>query len=216
MSKTFDLQSIVDAILAFDAPEAAHLAQAALAAGVPPLMIVENGLSKGLKRIGESFECGDTFLPELIAAARAAQSAMEVVQPALRAENKERKPLGRFVVGTVQGDIHDIGKNIVCALAQANGFEVIDLGVDVPTDTFIANVRDLRPQILGLSAMLTTTQRRMPEVIQALRDADLRSAVRVIVGGAPVNREWSRIIGADAYGADAPSAMNTMRDMVER
>ncbi len=185
----------------------------ALAAGVDPLELVEAG-AEGLREVGDKFGSGELFLPELIFGAKVFEAVMEVLGPALEAQQSERKYLGRFLLGTVEEDVHDIGQKIVGSLAGAAGFEVVNLGVNVPTGTFVERVRELKPDILGLSALLTTTMEGQRRVIDALKEAGLREQVRVIIGGAPVTEEWASDIGADAYGTDAANGVKKMRDLV--
>jgi corrinoid protein of di/trimethylamine methyltransferase len=208
------LQGLADTVVSLDADRARGLTSQALREGVPPLSILEDGLAKGLEDIGAQFAAGEAFLPELLEAAQVFQSALELVTPALVAADAQPRKVGRLLIGTVHGDIHDMGKNIVSSLAQVAGFEVFDLGVDVPVSTFVEKTRELQPNVLGMSAMLTTTQQVMPAVIQALKEAGLRDKVKVIVGGAPVNHDWARQIGADAYGADATDAVARLRELV--
>jgi len=208
------LQELADTVVSLDADRACGLTAQALREGVPPLSILEDGLAKGMQTIGAQFAAGEAFLPELLEAALVFRGALELVTPALKAAGAQPQKVGRLLIGTVHGDIHDMGKNIVSSLAQVAGFEVFDLGVDVPVSTFVEKTRELRPDVLGMSAMLTTTQQMMPAVIQALKEAGLRDGVKVIVGGAPVNLDWARQIGADAYGADATDAMARLRELV--
>ncbi|MDH5244318.1 MAG: cobalamin-dependent protein, partial [Chloroflexota bacterium] len=168
----------------------------------------------GIHTVGEDFRCGAMFLPDMMAAAQAMQEAIGVLEPEMLARSSKREVLGRVVIGTVQGDIHEIGKNLVGMMLTANGFEVHDLGVNVSPDQFVAKVREVDATIVGVSALLTTTMVGQRTVIQTLADAGLRDGVKVIVGGAPVTRTWADEIGADGYGEDAVSAVNVTMGLV--
>jgi trimethylamine corrinoid protein len=192
---------------------AIETAEDAVAAGVNPLELMEAG-AEGLREVGDKFGSGELFLPELIFAAKVFESVMEVITPALESQQSERTYLGRFLLGTVQEDVHDIGQTIVGSLAGAAGFEVVNLGVNVPTATFVEKVQELKPDILGLSALLTTTMEGQRSVIRALKEAGLREQLKVIIGGAPTTEEWAREIGADAYAADAATGVTKMRALV--
>jgi len=186
----------------------------ALEAGCPPLNVVERGMRPGMEEVGKRFERGEYFLPELIVAADIFQGVLSrYVLPLLP---RESRFLGRVVIGTVRGDIHDIGKNLVAAMLRASGFEVIDLGVDVPPERFVEAVREYKPDIVGMSALLTTTMLEMRNVIEALRAAGFRDKVKVIVGGAPVTEDYAREIGADAYARDAVEAVRKCAELVGR
>jgi corrinoid protein of di/trimethylamine methyltransferase len=185
--------------------QAAEIARQGLAAGLDPLDCLNRGFMPALERVGEEFGKGDKFLPELVAAGEAMQRALEIVQPRLAAAHRDRPTLGRVLLGTVEGDIHEIGKRIVGSLLVAAGFEVVDLGVDVPAKTFVDRAREVGPSIVGLSALLTTTMVRQREVIDQFRQAGVRA--QVMVGGAPVTASWAEEIGAHGYAEDAHSAV---------
>ena len=189
------------------AQEAADLTRQALAAGLEPLVIIDQGLRPGMDVVGERFSCGEAFIPHLVLAGRAMQSGMNVLEPEMKRRGQGTRPAGTAVVGTVKGDIHEIGKSLVGIMLTASGFEVHDLGVDVPVETFVAKVKETGAQILGLSALLTTTMVVQRRVIEALRTADVRGQVKVLVGGAPVGRSWAEEIGADGYADDARGAV---------
>ncbi len=191
---------------------AAAVAERALEAGLDPLECLDLGFMKALQQVGVEFGTGEKFLPELVAAAEAVQRALQVLEPRLAALRSRRQALGRVVLGTVEGDIHEIGKRIVGSLLGAAGFEVVDLGVDVPAGTFLERARELQADILGLSALLTTTMERQREVIARVRQAGL--PVRVMVGGAPVTASWAEEIGADGYAEDATAAVELARRLV--
>ena len=203
-------QSVIDG----EAEEAVDLAREALAAGIDPLEAIDQGYVPGIHKVGEDFRCGAMFLPDMMAAAQAMQEAIHVLEPEMLARSSQRQVVGRVVIGTVQGDIHEIGKNLVAMMLTANGFEVHDLGVNVPPERFADKVRETGANVVGVSALLTTTMVGQRAVIQRLADAGLRDGVKVIVGGAPVTRAWADEIGADGYGEDAVSAVNVALSLV--
>jgi trimethylamine corrinoid protein len=203
------LEGLEEAVRNFDEDRAKDLSERAVEEGIDPVEALEEGLAKALREIGDRFGRGDAFITELIAAAQVMEAGSEVLNKEIERRGASRKSLGRFLIGTVEGDIHSIGKNIVKTMLTAAGFEVIDLGVDVNTETFIEKVREMKPDILGLSALMTTTMIKQREVLNALREAGLRKKVKVIVGGAPVTEDWVKEIGADACGLDAGSAVQT-------
>jgi corrinoid protein of di/trimethylamine methyltransferase len=183
-------------------------------AKVDPLKAIEDGLTQGIKEVGDKFGKGEIFLPELVMAAESMKKALEILEPELKKEKKERKTLGRVLLGTVAGDIHSIGKTIVAAMLSANGFDVYDLGTDVSPENFVAKVKELKPDILGLSALLTTTLPEQRVVIEILKKEGLRDKVKVIIGGAPASKEWAEEIGADGYGADAMEAVKVAKKLI--
>ena len=184
---------------------------AALAAGLSPKEILETGLITAMSMVGEQFEQGEIYVPEMLVAARAMQVGLSLLKPRLIEEGVKAK--GKVILGTVQGDLHDIGKNLVGMMLQGAGYEIIDLGTDVPPARFAEAVREHRPDMLGLSALLTTTMGNMRDVIEAIEDCGLRGSVKIIVGGAPLTEEFARSIGADAYGADASRAAVLARSL---
>lgn len=195
--------------------EAADLTRQALSAGLEPLAIIEQGLRPGMDIVGERFSSGEAFIPHLVLAGRAMQSGMKVLEPELKKRGEGSASAGTAVIGTVKGDIHEIGKSLVGIMLTANGFEVHDLGVDVPVETFVAKVKETGAQILGLSALLTTTMVVQRRVIEALGAADLRRQVKVLVGGAPVGRAWAEEIGADGYADDARGAVAEVKRLLD-
>lgn len=209
------LSDLREAVLYFDPEEARTLAQKALDMGVDPVVALEEGLAKPLREVGDRFGTGEAFITELIAAAQAMEAGAEVLNEEIVRRGATRKKVGRFLIGTVEGDIHSIGKNIVATMLSTAGFEVIDLGSDVPTQTFVDNVRKRRPDILGLSALMTTTMAKQREVIDALKAAGLRKGLKIIVGGAPVTEDWVKEIGADACGLDALNAVEASLRLME-
>jgi corrinoid protein of di/trimethylamine methyltransferase len=179
----------------------------ARAAGLEPLVIIEQGLRPGMDIVGERFSCGEAFIPHLVMAGKAMKAAMAALEPDLKQHGRGTAPAGTAVIGTVKGDIHEIGKSLVGIMLTANGFEVHDLGVDVPIESFVAKVKETGAQVVGLSALLTTTMVVQRRVIEALTEAGLRTQVKVLVGGAPVGRAWAAEIGADGYAEDARAAV---------
>ena len=206
---TSDLLSQITASLVDGDPDRTVSAtKQALAAGIEPLAIINNGLVPGMRIVGEKFSCGEYFLPNLIVSANGMKQAMELLEPELRSRKQALASPGTVVIGTVQGDIHEIGKSLVATMLSANGFEVHDLGVDVPVDKFIDAVRATGANLVGLSSLLTTTMVVQRKVIEALAAAGLRGRVKVLVGGAPVSRKWAEEIGADGYAEDAVDAVS--------
>jgi corrinoid protein of di/trimethylamine methyltransferase len=203
-------QSLVDG----DPDACVELTHEALAGGVEPMAIIRQGLMPGMNVVGEKFGTGEYFLPDLIIAADGMQQAMALLEPELRARQQSVESAGTMVIGTVKGDIHEIGKSLVGTMLSANGFKVHDLGVDVPTEKFVTAVRETGANLVGLSALLTTTMTVQKQVIDALSAAGLRQQVKVMVGGAPVTRSWAEEIGADAYAEDAMSAVTMARQLV--
>ena len=196
-------------------PDATYdLTRLALAQGIEPLAIINQGLVPGMNVVGDKFSTGEYFLPDLIIAAEGMQRAMELLEPELKSRQQEFSIPGTVVIGTVKGDIHEIGKSLVATMLAANGFKVHDLGVNVPVEAFVAAVRETNADILGLSALLTTTMVVQQRIIQALDQAGLRDQVRVMVGGAPVTRGWAEEIGADGYAEDAMGAVRLARSLV--
>jgi corrinoid protein of di/trimethylamine methyltransferase len=204
-----DLLAPITASLVDGDPDATVARTAeALKAGVEPLAIIDGGLVPGMRIVGEKFSEGEFFLPNLIVAASGMKQAMRLLEPELRARQQERKSLGTVVIGTVKGDIHEIGKSLVATMLAANGFQVHDLGVDVPIEKFVKTVQETSATLVGLSALLTTTMSVQRKVVEAIVAAGLRDQVKVMVGGAPVNRKWAEDIGADGYAEDAVGAVD--------
>jgi len=209
------ISGLMEAVLNFDDDKVRELALKAVEEGLDPVEALEEGLAKALREVGDRFGRGDAFITELIAAAQAMEAGAEVLNEEIARRGATRKAVGRFMIGTVEGDIHSIGKNIVKTMLTAAGFEVIDLGVDVKAETFVEKARELEPDIIGLSALMTTTMVNQREVIEALIGAELKKRVKVIVGGAPVTEEWVEEIGADAVGFDAGSAVQVALGLME-
>jgi len=210
------LERLKNAVVNLDIDEAKKVAEAALEAGVKPLDAIEKGLAKGIRIVGDRFEKGEAFLAELVVAAEAMKSAMSVFEPAIRRGRYKKAAKGKVVIGTVEGDIHDVGKDIVGTILSVYGFEVYDLGVNVSSEKFVEKVGEIKADIVGMSALLTTTMPEMKEVIEALEKANLRDKVKVMVGGAPVSEEWAEEIGADAYAADAMEAVKVAEKLTSK
>ena len=203
-------QSVIDG----DEERSAELAQQALAQGIDPLVAINTGFVLGINYVGEQFGAGEMFLPDLMLAAEAMKAAVAVLEPEMTRRGTQREVLGRVVLGTVKGDIHEIGKNLVATMLSASGFEVHDLGVDVPFQKFAEKAREVRADIVGVSALLTTTMSGQKNVIEALDDMGLRPQVKVIVGGAPVTHSWAQEIGADGYSEDAMGAVALAKQLM--
>jgi len=207
-----DFSKLQEAVLAGNSAAAVAAARQALSEGADPLDLVLHGISPAMAEVGRLFEAGDYFVPELLISARATKEVFVLIRPLLAKQGAQ--PTGRVVLGTVQGDLHDIGKNLVAALLEGGGFEVIDLGVSVSPEKFIAAVADKKAQIVGLSALLTTTLPAMKTTLDAFRSAGLRDRVKVMIGGAPVTQSFADTIGADGYGENAASAVQLARRLV--
>jgi 5-methyltetrahydrofolate--homocysteine methyltransferase len=186
--------------------------QSAIDAGIPISMILNEGMIAAMAEVGRLFEEGECFVPEMLVAARAMQTGMALLKPYLK--NAEVKSAGKVAVGTVKGDLHDIGKNLVAMMLEGAGFEIIDLGTDVPPEKFVEAVRDQGVQILALSALLTTTMPSMKNTIDALNTAGLRGQVKVMIGGAPITQIYADQIGADGFSSDASRAVATAKGLV--
>jgi len=202
---TWNASAVSDAVQNGDDQLVVQLVKAALAQGVPATGILDSGLVPGIQRLGELFQDGEVFLPEVLISCRAMDRGVDELKPFLAAGDMHKK--GRILIGTVEGDLHDIGKNIVRLMLECGGFEVIDLGVDVPVASFVNAVRTNSPDILAMSALLTITMTNMPEVLGALEKAGLRDRVRVMIGGAPITREYADQIGAEGFAPDCASAV---------
>lgn len=204
-------QSIVDGA----AENALALAQQALANGLHPLEIIDSGFVPGMTEVGEQFAKHRMFLPDMLAAAEAMKAAMSVLEPELKRHGQERPLAGTVVLGTTKGDIHEIGKTLVGTLLTANGFKVHDLGVDVSAEQFAVRAHECNADVIGVSALLTTTMRGQKSVVEAVQRAGLRTSVKIIVGGAPVTQRWAEEIGADGYAKDAISAVALVKTLLD-
>jgi 5-methyltetrahydrofolate--homocysteine methyltransferase len=189
----------------------AALVQKALDEGLEPGEILQGGLIAGMDEVGRDFKAGDLFVPEVLIAARAMHAGMHVLRPLLA--ESEAPSTGKYLIGTVKGDLHDIGKNLVKMMLEGAGFETIDLGTDVEPQVFVDAVREHRPQLIGMSALLTTTMVQMKATIEALQEAGVRDQVKIMIGGAPVTAAFSEQIGADAYAPDAATAVDVARQL---
>jgi corrinoid protein of di/trimethylamine methyltransferase len=209
-------EAMAEAVIAGDKDAASRLASLGLGAGLEPRGMIELGFVPGIRRVGDLWEEGEYFLPELMASAEAMKAAMAVLKPVLEASAAETLSLGRIVIGTIEGDIHDIGKNLVGSMLSANGFDVVDLGADVKIGRFIEAAVSERADVIGLSALLTTTMINQRRLVERLRADGLREKFKVLVGGAPVSRAWATEIGADGYGENALAAVQAARELVGR
>ncbi len=210
------LQAMRKSIIDGAADTASTLAQEALNTGIDPLDAINNGYVEGITYVGEKFGCRELFLPDMLAAAEAMKSALKILEPAMRKTGAHRESLGKVVLGTAKGDIHDIGKNIVGTMLTAAGFEVFDLGINVPAEKFVDKAKAISADIVGVSALLTTTMMGQKAVIEALNKEGLRSQVKVIIGGAAVTPKWASDIGADGYARSAMDAIDLARRLVAK
>jgi methylmalonyl-CoA mutase cobalamin-binding domain/chain len=208
------LQGLYDNTLVGNAPEVRELTQQGLDEGIDPEKMLYEALIPSLEEVGARFERGDFFVPEMLIAARAMQGALDLLRPLLAETGA--KPVGTFVMGTVKGDVHDIGKNLVNIMLEGAGFTVFDLGVNVAPEVFVEQVREHTPDIVGFSAFLTTTMPMFKANINALEKAGLRDEVIVMVGGAPVTQAYADAVGADGYASDASTAVRLAKDLIER
>jgi 5-methyltetrahydrofolate--homocysteine methyltransferase len=197
------LERIASGILEGDAEQTAKLVQKALDDGMPANEIMDDGLLVGMNEVGVRFKAGDMFVPEVLMSAEAMQAGTTILRPLLTGEGARQ--VGKVLLGTVKGDLHDIGKNLVAMMCEGSGFEVIDIGFNADPEKFVEGVKKHQPQVVGMSAMLTTTMRAMGYTIKALEEAGLRDTVKVMVGGAPVDADFANRIGADGYGSNAPA-----------
>ncbi len=206
------LQDIFDSIVDGDETTVPGQVQAALDAGLAPAVILNDGMMPAMAEVGRLFELDEYFVPEMLVAARAMQAGVDVLRPLLA--NSDARPAARVLIGTVRGDVHDIGKNLVIMMLEGGGFEVRDIGIDAPPERFIAAIEEYKPQIVGMSALLTTTMPNIKVTIDALREAGLRDGVKIMVGGAPLTPEFARLAGADGYAADASRAVTLARTLI--
>ncbi|HEY84479.1 MAG TPA: cobalamin-binding protein [Chloroflexi bacterium] len=208
------LMQIMTSIVEGEPEATIDLTRQAIKANLEPLTIIDDGLMPGMDIVGDRFQTGEYFLPHLIIAASGMKGAMELLEPELKARQQALETTGTMVIGSVAGDIHEIGKSLVGTMMSASGFQVHDLGVDVPVEAFIAKIKETGANLLGLSALLTTTMTVQRKIIMALEEAGIRDQVKVIIGGAPISQEWADTIGADGYAEDAVGAIELAKRLV--
>lgn len=206
------LQSLKQAVIDGNRNDAIELTEQLLKTGVSPKKVLDEGLIAGMSQVGELFKQGEYFVPEMLIAARAMKSALEILRPRLVDTGVE--PIGTIVLGTVRGDLHDIGKNLTGMFLEGAGFRVVDLGVDVSAEKFIEAIKENDAELLGMSALLTTTMTYTFQVIKELESARMRDKVKIIVGGAPITQEWANQIGADGFALDAASAADRCKELI--
>ncbi|MCD7899122.1 MAG: corrinoid protein [Bacteroides sp.] len=207
-----ELDQLYDAILAGKLESAVEITKKAIEEGVAPQTLINNYMIKAMGEIGQRFQDGKAFVPQLLMSARAMKGALELLKPLL--QGAASITIGKVVIGTVKGDLHDIGKNLVASMFEGCGFEVINIGIDVPAEKFVEAVKEHNADILCISALLTTTMGYMEIVIEALKEAGIREQVKVMVGGAPVNEDFARQIGADGYSDNANSAVAKAKELI--
>ncbi|MHC4911504.1 MAG: cobalamin B12-binding domain-containing protein [Planctomycetota bacterium] len=205
-------ETAIDAIVKGNSTLAVEMAKKGLNEGIDPLELINQGFIPGINKVGDMFDVGTLFLPELILSARAMQDATDIINAAI--PENDRQVQGRFLIGTVEGDVHDIGKTIVISLLKANGFEVKDLGRDVSTDRFIKEAEDFKADIIGTSSLLTTTMPAQQKLEEELKRADLKERYKTMVGGAPVTQRWANKIGADAFAENASTCVKLARELL--
>lgn len=211
MSEKF-YEKLSAAILEGDSETSAELTQKGIDEGMAPQDILNNGLIVGMDEVGVRFKRGDMFVPEVLMSAESMASGMKILRPLLA--ESDTQMAGTIVMGTVEGDLHDIGKNLVSMMCEGAGFEIVNIGFDAAPDKFIAAIKEHQPDIVGMSAMLTTTMRAMGHTIKAIEEAGLRDQVKIMVGGAPVDQEFADRISADGYGANAPASSDLAKQLV--
>ncbi len=215
MSNERLFEQMTNAVIAGVPDKARELANEVLRAGIDPLAAIQQGFKPGMDIVGEGFAKGELFIPDLMMSGEAMKAAIATLEPELKKRKQEIKTLGKVVIGTVQGDIHEIGKTLVATMLSANGFQVHDLGVDVSPQRFVDAVREVDADVVGLSALLTTTMLNQEAVILTLKEAGLRDQVKVIIGGVPASPEWASEIGADAYAENATEAVEVVKGLVQ-
>ena len=210
------LHNLSNAVLNFDSDAAADAARAAVALNINPVKAIEEGLAKGLREVGDRFERGELWLPHLMLGAEAMEAAVKILEEHIPKEELETTSSGTVVIGTVEGDIHDLGLRIVASMLRANGFKVYDLGCNTRSLDFIEKAKEVKADIIAASSLMTTTMPFMKDLIEALEAAGLRNQFKVLVGGGPVTEEWARKIGADGYGRDAAEAVKVAKELVKK
>jgi len=208
-------EEMASAVIAGLPDKARELAEEALQSGIDPLSAIDKGFKPGMDVVGEGFAKGELFIPDLVMSGEAMKAAIAALEPEMMRRKQQRQVLGRVVIGTVQGDIHEIGKTLVATMLAANGFEVRDLGVDVSAEQFVAAVRESNADAVGLSALLTTTLLNQETVILTLKEAGLRDQVKVVIGGVPASPEWAEEIGADGYAENATQAVDVFKRLTQ-
>jgi len=207
-----DLDKIKDAILNGDIASIPQLVKEAISEGITPEEVLNKALIAGMSVVGEKFKANDIFVPEVLIAAKAMHAGLDVLEPLLIESGIE--PKGKLLIGTVKGDLHDIGKNLVAMMFKGAGFSVVDLGIDIPAEVFVKKVKEEKPSVLAMSSLLTTSMPSMKETIKALKQAGLYSDVKIIIGGAPVTQEYAEEIGAHGYAGDASSAVDKAKEVL--
>ncbi|MFQ5856953.1 MAG: corrinoid protein [Anaerolineae bacterium] len=208
-------EEMTNVVIAGLPDKARELANEVLRAGIDPLAAIEQGFKPGMDAVGEGFAKGELFIPDLMMSSKAMQEGIATLEPEMMKRKQQLQTLGKVVIGTVQGDIHEIGKTLVATMLTANGFQVRDLGVDVSPQQFVDAVREVNADVVGLSALLTTTMLNQEAVILTLKEAGLRDQVKVIIGGVPASPEWASEIGADAYAENATEAVEVVKGLVQ-
>jgi len=210
------LKEMADAVVAGDVEACRALAEKAVAEGMDPVKAIQGGFSAGMDRVGRQFECGDMYLPEMMQAADAMNAGVAILKPHIESQQNGLIDSGKVLLATIQGDMHDIGKNIVKILISTAGFEVIDLGRNVMVSDIAERAEEEVVDVLGVSALMTTTMGYMPEVVEELEELGIRDRIIYLVGGAPVTEEWAREIGSDGYASDAAEAVRVVKELVRK
>jgi corrinoid protein of di/trimethylamine methyltransferase len=208
------LDELKTAVIEGDSEKSLEFAKKALESNIPPLDAITKGLAKGVKEVGDSFSAGEVFLVELVMAGDAMKAGMSVLLPVIKDSKTEMTSAGKVMIGTVAGDIHSIGKDIVSTLLEADGFEVLNVGEDVSSEAFVEKVKEHKPDVLGLSSLLTATMPAQKDVIEKLKEAGVRGDVKVIIGGSPTTQEWADEIEADGWAGDAVDAVSLVKKLV--
>ena len=206
------LQELAENIIKGQAPKVEELTNQLLGDGVAPAEVLNKGLISGMEVVGRKFKANEFYVPEVLIAARAMKAGMAILKPKLAESGVE--PVGKFIIGTVKGDLHDIGKNLVAMMMEGAGFDVIDLGVDVPPEKFVDAAKESSAQFVGMSALLTTTMVKMQDTVSAFNDSGIRDNVKIVVGGAPLTQKYADDIGADGYAADAASTVDLVKGLM--
>jgi len=215
MSEEKELEKLAKAVIDADLEAMTKMIRELTNVGVDPIRMIQDGLAKGIREMGDRFGRGEAFLPDLVMGAEAMKAGIKYITPEIEKRELEIPTIGKFLIGTVEGDIHNIGKTIVSMMLEVEGFRVVDLGVDVRTSRFIEKVKELKPDILGLSALMTTSLDAQRRVIEALKSEGLRREVKVMIGGASVTEAWAKEIGADDYATDAISGAKKAKEKIE-